>query len=92
MTIHIEFLAQLGQLAGGKHRTIGFDGPCTAQDVVRRAIADDSEEFRSLVLDENGDLQRTLLMFVHNEQVDWRTPVSLRAGDTIVLSPPIAGG
>ena len=92
MTIHIEFLAQLGQLAGGKHRTVGFDGECTAQDVVRRVIADDSEEFRALVLDENGDLRRSLLMFVHEEQVDWKTPVSLCAGDTIVISPPIAGG
>ncbi len=92
MNIHIEFLAQLGQLAGGKHRTIGFESPCTAQDVVRRVIADDSDEFRSLVLDENGDLRRSLLMFVHEEQVDWQTPVELRAEDTIVLSPPIAGG
>ena len=92
MSIHIEFLAQLGQLAGGKHRALGFDGPCTAQDVVRRAIADDSDEFRSLVLDENGDLRKSLLMFVHNQQIDWQTPVELKAGDTIVLSPPIAGG
>ncbi len=92
MSIHIEFLAQLGQLAGGKRRTLGFDGLCTAQEMVRRAIAGDSEEFRSLVLDENGDLQRTLLMFVHDQQVDWRTAVELRAGDTIVLAPPIAGG
>ena len=92
MTIHIEFLAQLGQLAGGKHRAIGYDGPCTAQDMVRRAVADDSEEFRTLVLDENGDLRPSLLMFVHDEQVHWQTPVVLSAGDTIVLSPPIAGG
>ncbi len=60
--------------------------------MVRRAVAEDSEEFRSLVLDEKGDLRRTLLMFVHNEQVDWNVSVELRAGDTIVLSPPIAGG
>lgn len=92
MSIHIEFLAQLGQLAGGKHRTIGYDGPCSAQDMVRRAIAGDSDEFRSLVLDEDGNLRRSLLMFVHNRQVDWQAPVTLQSGDTIVLSPPIAGG
>ena len=92
MTIHIEFLAQLGQLAGGKHRTVGFDGPCTAQDAVRQSIAEDPEAFRSLVLDENGELHRTLLMFVRDQQVDWNPPVDLDPDDTIVLSPPIAGG
>ena len=49
MNIHIEFLAQLGQLAGGKHRTIAFDGPCTAQDALRQTIAEDTEEFRALL-------------------------------------------
>ena len=37
----------------------------------------------------NGELLDHL---VHDKQVDWRTPVELRAGDTIILSPPIAGG
>ena len=92
MKIHIEFLAQLGQLAGGKYRSIAFDGPCTAQDAVRQSIAEDPEEFRALVLDDAGDLQRSVLMFVRNAQCDWQTPVDVDAGDTIVLSPPIAGG
>ena len=92
MNIHIEFLAQLGQLAGGKHRTVGFDGTGSAQDVVRRVIAADAEEFRAAVLDQNGDLRPTVLMFVRDEQVDWCVPVELRAGDTIVLASPIAGG
>jgi molybdopterin converting factor small subunit len=92
MNIHIEFLAQLGQLAGGKHRTIAFDGPCTAQDALRQTIAEDSEEFRALILDQEGQLQRSMLMFVRNSQCDWQTPVDLEPGDTIVLSPPIAGG
>ena len=76
MNIHIEFLAQLGQLAGGKQQT----------------IAEDSEEFRALILDQEGQLQRSMLMFVRNSQCDWQTPVDLEPGDTIVLSPPIAGG
>ena len=92
MNIHIEFLAQLGQLAGGKHRTIAFDGPCTAQDALRQTIAEDPEEFRSLILDQEGQLRRSLLMFVRNAQCDWDQPIELEPDDTIVLSPPIAGG
>jgi sulfur-carrier protein len=92
MNIHIEFLAQLGQLAGDRRRTIAFDGPCTAQDAVRQVIAEDSDEFRGLVLDAEGDLHRSILMFVRDTQSDWRTPIELHPDDTIVLSPPIAGG
>ena len=92
MIINIEFLAQLGQLAGGKHRRVEADPPCTAQDVLRRSIADDPETFRSAILDADGELRRWLLLLVHDEQVDWHTPVEVRDGDTIVVLAPIAGG
>ena len=91
MDVEIEFLAQLGLAAGVRRRTLELAPPCTAQDAVRAAVATDAE-LQRLVLDEHGDLQASILAFVADDQIDWATPRELRAGESIVLAPPIAGG
>ena len=92
MNIHIEFLAQLGVLAGGRHRNLEVSGACTAQEAIRAVLADDAVELRSLVFDSQGDLKPSLLVFVGEEQLDWQQPTALQPNDTIVLATPIAGG
>ena len=92
MNIQIEFLAQLGVVAGGRLRVVEVPASCSAQDAIRAALADEAEDLRSLVLDGEGDLQPSLLVFVGDEQLDWSQPTALQPDDTIVLAPPIAGG
>ena len=92
MNIQIEFLAQLGVAAGGRRRTLEVSQTCSAQDAIRSALNGDGEELRALVLDAEGGLRGSLLVFVGDEQLDWDQPKALRPGETIVLAPPIAGG
>lgn len=92
MNIQIEFLAQLGVVAGGRRRTVEVPDACSAQDAIREALAEDTEDLRTLVLDGEGVLRPSMLVFVGDEQLDWSQPTSLQPDDTIVLAPPIAGG
>jgi len=92
MNIQIEFLAQLGVVAGDRRRALEVPQACSAQDAIRAALAGDNGELRDLILTEEGGLRNSLLVFVGDEQLDWERPKPLQPGETIVLAPPIAGG
>ncbi len=92
MDIHIEFLAQLGTCARQRRRTLSVEAGCTAQDAVRTALADEPEELGAMVLDGDGELRQTILIFVGDDQLDWHAYSILEPDDVIVFAPPIAGG
>ena len=92
MNVIITYFAQLGRVAGRPSQTIALEAPCTAQELVRRIVEEHGESFRELVLDTNGELRRSILLFVGQCQVDWDTPHPLRHGDELFLATPVAGG
>jgi hypothetical protein len=62
-------------------------------DQLARALADrHGEELRRMLLDGDGRLQRSVLVFLGEEQVAPGTDPALRDGQTITFAAPISGG
>ena len=92
MKVNVQFFAQLGQAAGASSQSVALEGPCTAQELVRRLAQEHGPRFRDLVLDDEGRLRPSVLLFVGEEQVQWDAPAELRDRDSLLLATPIAGG
>jgi molybdopterin converting factor small subunit len=91
MRIEVRYLAQLRAAAGQAMEVIAVDPPCTAGELVTRLAEKHGSPLRSLLLDEKGNVQQPLLLFVGDEQVD--SPARpLRDGDVVTILSPMAGG
>jgi hypothetical protein len=65
---------------------------CALEDVVRWALQRHGEELRRVLVDADGRLQRSILVFVDEEQRAGGAGAKLRDGQTITFVAPISGG
>jgi molybdopterin converting factor small subunit len=89
MTVTVRYLAQLKQAAGRPAEQVPVDAPCTVADFIV-LLARQQARLGSTLLDAGGGVQRTLLIFVGEEQA--APDRILRDGDEVTLMTPIAGG
>lgn len=92
MRVTVEYFAQLRGSTGVPSRTVDIDGECTAQELITRLAEEYGQAFRSLVLNGNGALQPSILLFVGERQVRWHEARALADGDALFLASPVAGG
>lgn len=92
MQVTIEYAAQVKQAAGVGSETVSVDEGCSVQELIRRTAEAHGEEFRRLVLDGDGRLHPSILLFVGDDQVRWETPVALKEADVVTLLSPVSGG
>lgn len=92
MKILVRYMAHLKQAAGVAAEEIVLAQPCPASELVRQLAAGHGEALRRLLLDERGQLQPTILLFVNDEQVAPGQEVQLGDGDEVSFLAPIAGG
>ncbi len=92
MRVTVEFFAQLRLLTGKASERLQLTPPCTAQDLVRRLAGQYGDDFRRLVIRDDGQLAPSVLVFVGEEQVLWSDPHWLADGDSLCIATPIAGG
>ncbi len=78
--------------AGTPAETLELAGPCPARDVVPLLAERHGDPLRRLLLDADGRVRPTILVFVGDEQVVPEQDVTLRDGDTVTLMTPLAGG
>lgn len=90
MIVTIAYLAQLKRAAGRGAERIALEAPCTVEQLAHHLAARHGDSLRSLLLTAEGRLQRTILIFLGEEQV--RPDHPLKDGDTVTLLTPIAGG
>ncbi len=88
----IEYTAQLRRAAGLALETIELAPGSTLQDIAHQAADRHGDELRKLLLDRGGRLQRSVLVFVGDEQMPPDSPTPLRDGQTITFAAPISGG
>jgi molybdopterin converting factor small subunit len=89
MIVTVRYLAQLKQAAGRSAEQVPLDAPCTIAELIA-LLAQRHGLLRPALLDTDGGVQRTLLIFVGDEQS--APDRVLRDGDEVTLMTPIAGG
>lgn len=92
MKIVIRYMAQLKQAAGLAQEMTEVTTGCRPREAVIETARRHGDPLRSLVLDANGQLQATILVFVGEEQVGPDDPVTLEEGDVVTVLSPVAGG
>ena len=92
MNVTVEYWAQVKQAAGTSAERIDVNPPCSARDVVTELAHRHGGRLRGVLLDADGKLRSTILLFVRDEQVRPDEPAELRDGDVIGVMSPIAGG
>jgi molybdopterin converting factor small subunit len=92
MNVTVYYMAQLKQAAGVGSETIELAGPCTATELVRLLADRHGPALRRLLLNEGGEMQPTILLFVNDVQVMKGNDVMFQDGDEVSFLSPIAGG
>ena len=94
MNIKVRFEAQLRQAAGTDIADIDLDEPNSVANVFSVVSEKFGKDVSSRLLDQDGNPQRSLLVFVNDQPVanDCFNDGSLSEGDVISILPPIAGG
>lgn len=92
MQLTVEFFAQLGRAIGSSSQTFEVEGPCTVQDMLQRLAEEHGEAFRELVLDADGRLRPSILLFIGDRHIPDGASVELHDRDRVLLATPIAGG
>ncbi len=90
--LNIEYTAQLRRAAGTAGETIELAAAGTVLEVARLVAERHGEELRRMLLDSDGRLQRSVLVFVDDEQISPDTSAALREGQTVTFAAPISGG
>ena len=93
MDVTFSYTGQLANLAGVSEESISPDAGTELISVVRGIAEKHGSAFSDLILTEEGDFRRTLLVIVDGEQLDGdRESFPLEAAKNVVLMTPIAGG
>ena len=87
----IEYTAQLRRSAGVAGETIELRPGETLREVALRLAERHGDDLRRQLVNQDGTLERSVLVFVGDEQVtDYNAP--LKDGQTITFAAPISGG
>ena len=92
MQITVEYTAQLKQAAGVAAETVELADAATLQTLFEELSRRHDARLKPLLFDNQGNWQRSVLIFVGDEQVAWDQPVQLARGQTVSLVAPISGG
>ena len=94
MQINFQFEAQLRQLAGSSERTVTISAESSLHQALQQVVVADDGPLRERILNEDGTIQASLLLFVNDVAVpsDAAAEYGLNDGDQVLLLPPISGG
>ena len=92
MHITIEYAAQAKQAAGTGRECVEMTPPQTVRDLLPQLARRHGEALGRLLLNEDGEPQPALLLFLGDEQVPPDARRELNPGDVLTILPPIAGG
>jgi len=92
MKVTVEYTAQVKRAAGISAEEFEFDATCSVRDLVTRVAAEHGDPLRGLLLDADGEVQPSLLLFVGDNQVRPGDPAPLNDRDVVTILSPISGG
>ena len=92
MRLNVEYAAQIKRTAGMGSEQYDVDAPCALRGLVDQIVARHGDDLRNLLLDDHGHLQRSLLIFVGDDQARADENTSLQDGCVVSFLTPISGG
>ena len=93
MQITIQYESQVRRAAGVTSETIEVpDGCCSIRDCIRTVAAAHEPELKPMLVNSDGEVQPTLLVFLNDIQIVRSSESMLSDGDTLTLMTPISGG
>lgn len=92
MQVTVHYATQVKRVLGVAAEIIDMPESCTAADVVLAVADRHGEAVRELLVDDRGDVQPTLLVFVGDRQVARREPCPPADRDVLTIMTPISGG
>jgi molybdopterin converting factor small subunit len=92
MRITVHYMAQLKRAAGTALEEIDVDLGCTLGRLVRLLADRHDEGYRRLLLDAAGEVHKSLLFFIGDEQVRPEQDRALRERDVVTVLAPMSGG
>ncbi len=92
MKITVQYEAQARRAAGISSETIEISDRCCVNDCVRNIADAHDEQLRMILVNSDGDVQPSLLMFLNDAQIVRNDSSMLSDGDTLTLMTPISGG
>ena len=92
MQITIRYEAQAKHAAGVDSETIDVDEPCRVIDCLQQIANTHADTLKSILVNAEGKIQPTLLLFREDEQISKEDDTELSDGDTLTIMTPISGG
>lgn len=92
MNIEIHYVAQIKNLRGLARETLELDQATTVRGVIDHLVRQQGNEFGQILLNHDGRLRPSILIFVDDAQVDPEAAEPLTDGQTLTLLSPMAGG
>ena len=94
MKITVQFEAQLRHVAGVGHASVAVPEACSVTDALQAISAEFGPTLGERLLSPDGTTQRSVLLFLNEQPIphDRASERKLKAGDVLLLYPPISGG
>ena len=93
MRITVHYMGQVKHAAGvSSGQEIDVPSSCSVLECLRLLTNRPDDRLRHFLLDDSGQLQRTILLFAGDQQVQDAERTMLRDGDVLTVLSPISGG
>lgn len=94
MQITVQFESQLRHVAGVGQAVVSVPDECSVADALRAIAAQFGPTLAERLFTADGTAQRSVLLFVNDQAIPHAMAVGhlLKAGDVLLLYPPISGG
>ncbi len=92
MQITVQYEAQARRAAGTGSESIDVADECRVADCIRQVADAHGSRLKPVLINDDGDVQPTLLIFLNDSQIAHHDDIQLSNGDTLTLMPPISGG
>lgn len=92
MEIEVHYATQVKRVAGIRSETVTVPDGCGVHALVRQVAEQHGEGLQKLLLNEAGDVQPGLLLFLGDAQVAAGEDPPLADGAALTIMSPISGG
>lgn len=92
MKVQVEYVAQMKSAVGVDAETVELPAPATLETLITVLVERHGEGLRAMLLDEDGAVRSSALIFVGAEQAECGAPHELTEGTKVTLLAPLAGG
>jgi len=92
MQIRVEYAAQLKRAAGMARETVDVPESARLDDLVQRITEQHDAALRNILLDDQGRVHPSILVFIGERQIRRDENCELNDGDVVSFLSPISGG